>query len=142
MPQKDRAIVIKLRWTDDDRTGRCVFRVNRKRGTCAEEPQDFASGICAESKTGDRINDMIDVAPNGADLRHLMGGSLPRRSILLQVASGKQFFDRLLHRLRKGILRKTAEWEKGSIRVRDAGRLSSRILDQDDPGELLPGKDE
>ena len=93
MTQKDRTIVIKLRWTDYDRAGRCAFRVNRKRGTCAEEPQDFASGICTESKTRDRIDDMIDVASNGADLRHLMGGSLPRRSILLKVASGEQFFD-------------------------------------------------
>ena len=45
MTQKDRTIVRKLRWTDDDRARRRVFRVNRKRGTCAEEPQDFASGI-------------------------------------------------------------------------------------------------
>src|SRR5271165_4809395 len=140
MPQKDRAIVIKLRWTDYDRTGRCVFRVNRKHGTCAEEPQDFASGICAESKTGDRIDDMIDVASNGADLRHLMEGS--RRSILFQVASGKQFFDRLLQRPHEGMLRKITEWEKGSIGVCDARRFSSRILDQYDSGELLPCKDE
>ena len=142
MPQKDRAIVIKLRWTDYDRTGRCVFRVNRKRGTCAEESQDFASGICAESKTGDRIDDMIDVASNRADLRHLMGGPLPRRPILLQVASGKQFFDRLLQRLCDGMLRKIIEREKGSIGVCDARRFSSRMLNQYDSGELLPRKDE
>ena len=142
MTQKDRAIVIKLRRTDYDRAGRCVFRVNRKRGTCAEEPQDFASGICAESKTGDRIDDMIDVASNGADLRHSMGDSLPRRAILLQIASGKQFFDPLLQRLREGMLRKTAEWEKGSIGVCDARRFSSRMLNQYDSGELLPRKDE
>src|SRR6266478_4447323 len=129
MPQKDRTIVRKLRWTDDDRTGRCVFGVNGKRGTCAEEPQDFVSGICAESKTGDRIHDMIDVASNSADLRRLMGGSLPRRSMLLQVVSGKQFFDRLLRRLCDGMLRKITEWEKGSIGVRHAGRFSSRMLD-------------
>ena len=85
---------------------------------------------------------MIDVASNGADLRQLMGHSLPRLSILLQIASGKQFFDRLLQRLREGMLRKTTEWEKGSIGVRDAGRFSSRILDQYDSGELLPGKEE
>jgi hypothetical protein len=142
MTQKDRTIVIKLRWTDYDRAGRCAFRVNRKRGTCAEEPQDFASGICTESKTRDRIDDMIDVASNGADLRHLMGGSLPRRSILLKVASGEQFFDPLLQRLREGMLHKTAEWEKGSIGVCDARRFSSRILDQDDSDEFLPGKKE
>ena len=142
MTQKDRTIVIKLRWTDYDRTGRSVFGVNRKRRTCAEEPQDFASGIYTESKTRDRIDDMIDVASNGADLRHLMGDSLPRRAILLQIASGQQFFDPLLQRLSEGVLRKTAEWEKGSIGVCDAGCFSSRILDQDDSDELLPGKKE
>jgi len=142
MTEKDRTIVIKLRWTDYDRAGRCVFRVNRKRGTYAEEPQDFASGICAESKTGDRIDNMIDVASNGADLRHLTGGSLPCRSILFQVASGKQFFDRLLQRLCDGMLRKITEWEKGTVGVCDARRFSSRMLDQYDSGELLPRKDE
>ena len=142
MPQKDRTIVIKLRWTDDDRTGRRVVGVNRKRGTCAEKPQDFLSGICAESKTGDRIYDMIDVASDSADLLRLMGGSLPRRSMIPQVASDKQFFDRLLQRLCDGMLRKITEWEKGSIGVRDARRFSSRVPDEYNSGELLPGNDE